>query len=315
MTASAKLGAILFLAAAGARAQDATPPGPKPPDPLAHARLLMSQGQLAPAEAEVRAFLAGDEVSAPGRYLLARLLLAERKPADALQEFTRAARIEPPSSDDLLQVSRAYVLLNGYPDAQKWLERAVALNPANEEAWYSLGRVRYTNQQFTGALDAYAEALKLAPRDVRAENNRGLALDALNRTDDAVAAFRQAISWETPASPQREQPMVNLATVLVRKGDSESALPLLKQAEVIAPDVGSIREPIEEQLGHVYLQQGQLPEASEAFERALALSPKSAALHFLLGQTYRRMGDKAKADEEFKQSAALAGERSTPERN
>ncbi len=315
MHVAAKLGSVLLLAAAVARAQELTPSDPTPPDPLAHARGLMTEGQLAPAEAEVRAFLAGHELSAPGRYLLARLLLAERKPADALQEFTRAAHIEPPSSDDLLQVSRAYVLLNGYPDAQKWLERAVELNPANEEAWYSLGRVRYTNQEFARALEAYSEALKLAPRDVRAENNRGLALDALNRTDEAIAAFQQAIRWETPASPQREQPMVNLATVLVRKGDTGEALPLLKQAEAIAPDLGSIREPIEEQLGHVYLQQGQLPEASAAFERALKISPQSAALHFLLGQTYRRMGDKAKADEQFKQSAALSGSHSSPERN
>lgn len=315
MTAAAKFGVVFLMAAAGARAQDLALSDPATPDPLNHARRLMTEGQFVPAEAEVRAFLAANELSAPGRYLLARLLLAERKPADALQEFTRAAHEEPPSSDDLLQVSRAYVLLNGYPDAQKWLERAVALDPANEEAWYSLGRVRYTNQEFAKALDAYVEALKLAPRDVRAENNRGLALDALNRTDEAMAAFRQAIRWETPTSPQREQPMVNLATVLVRKGDADGALPLLKQAETIAPDLGSIREPIEEQLGHVYLQQGRLPEASAAFEQALRFSPHSAALHFLLGQTYRRMGEKAKADDEFKQSAALAGSHSSPERN
>ncbi len=313
MTPALTLGAALLLTAAGA--QQLTLSDPRLPDPLAHARQLFSQGQLISAEREVRTYLEGDERSAPGRYLLARLLLAEHKPQDALREFTHAAHIEPPNSNDFVDIARAYVLLHGYPEAQKWLERAVASNPANEEAWYSLGRVRYTNQDFAQALDAYGEALKLAPRDVRAENNRGLALDALNRTDDAVAAFRTAISWENADSPQREQPLVNLATVLIRKGDTAEALPLLERARTLAPEVDSIREPIEEQLGQLYLKRDQLPEASAAFERALQLSPPSAALHFLLGQTYRRMGEKAKAEEQFKQSAALAGEHSSPERN
>ena len=150
---------------------------------------------------------------------------------------------------------------------------------------------------------------------MRAENNRGLALDALNRTEEAISAYRLALSWQTAETPQPEQPMVNLATALIRRGDTAEALPLLKQAEGIAPDLKDVREPIEEQLGHLYLQQGQLPEAGAAFERALALSPRSAALHFLLGQTYRRMGLKAKADEQFRQSAEIAGSRSTPDRN
>ncbi len=291
--------------------QELTLSDPKPPDPLRHARELAAEKQLAAADAEVRAYLETDERSAPARYFLARLLLAENKPHDALDEFNHAARIEPPSSGDLLDVARTYVLLDDYPAAQKWLESAVARNPGIEEAWYSLGRVRYTNQQFQRALDAFDRALALEPGDVRAINNKGLALDALNRTEEAIAAYRQALSRQTLESPQAEQPMINLATALIRRGDTAEALPLLQRAEAVAPASPAVRESIEEQLGHLYLRQDRLPEAGTAFERALALSPGSSAVHFLLGQTYRRMGLKEKADEQFRQSAALAGNHST----
>ncbi len=303
-----QFGSVVLLAIG---MQELTLSDVQPPDPLKHARELTAQKQYAAAETELRAYLETDERSAPARYLLARLFLAENKPTDALAEFNHAARIEPPSSADLLDVARAYVLLDDYPDAQKWLESAVARNPANEEAWYSLGRVRYTNQEFQTSLEAFEHALALAPRDVRAENNRGLALDALNRTEEAIAAYRRALSWQTPETPQPEQPMINLATALIRRGDTAEALPLLQRAEAVAPASPAVRESIEEQLGHLYLRQNRLPEAGTAFEQALALSPGSSALHFLLGQTYRRMGLKEKADEQFRQSAALAGSHST----
>ena len=107
--------------------------------------------------------------------------------------------------------------------------------------------------------------------------------------------------------------MINLATVLIQRRQDAEALPLLERAAQVAPRDASIQEPIQEQLGHLYLQQGQLPQAAAAFEHALSLKPHSSALHFLLGQTYRRMGLKAKAEEQFQASAAIAGVHSTSE--
>ena len=213
----------------------------------------------------------------------------------------------------MIQVSRAYVLLSDWNDAARWLQKAIAMDPNDAEAWYNLGRVRYTDQRFTEALDCFHRLLSLEPQSVRAENNIGLSLEALNRTDDAIAAYRQALAWQAGAAAPSEQPMINLATVLVHRGQDAEALPLLERAAQVAPKDPSIQEPIEEQLGHLYLQQAKLPQAAQAFERAVALKPSSSALHFLLGQTYRRMGLKAKADDQFHQSAAIAGVHSTSE--
>ncbi len=283
-------------------------------DPLARARQLLVERHPDQAEAVLREYLGTHELSAPARWLLGDTLVHQNKPKDALAEFTHAARLEPPSSDNLVEVAHAYVLMSGYKEAAHWLQNAVALNPANTEAWYSLGRVQYTDQNFNAAIGSFEHVLALEPHSVRAENNRGLALEALNRTDEAVAAYRNALAWQAGAGAPSEQPMINLATVLIHRAQFTEALPLLIQAEAAAPANPQIREPIEEQLGHLYLQQSRLPEAAAAFERALLLTPNSGPLHFLLGQTYRRMGLKDKSEEQFRLSAAIAGNHSTPEK-
>ncbi len=283
-------------------------------DPLAHARQLLEERHPDQAEAVLREYLSGNELSGPARWLLGDALVHENKPKDALAEFTHAARLQPPDSDNLVEVAHAYVLLSGYKEAAQWLKQAVTLNPANTEAWYSLGRVQYTDQDFNAAIASFEHVLALKPHDVRAENNRGLALEGLNRTDEAIIAYRNALAWQADAPAPSEQPMINLATALIRRGQFSEALPLLVKAEAAAPNNAQVREPIEEQLGHLYLQQSKLPEAAAAFERALALTPNSSPLHFLLGQTYRRMGLKTKSEEQFRLSAAIAGNHSTPEK-
>jgi Flp pilus assembly protein TadD len=64
-------------------------------------------------------------------------------------------------------------------------------------------------------------------------------------------------------------------------------------------------------LGKVYDRTGNLPQAQVHFEHAVALSPHTAAYHFLLGQTYRKTGQTAKAKAQFAEAAALDGAHSS----
>jgi tetratricopeptide (TPR) repeat protein len=282
---------------------------------LASARQLIASGEFKRAEAALRAYLATDEGSASGRYLLAYTLFRLDKPQDSLAEYTHAAKIQKPSAEDLKNVALDYVLLDDYTDADKWMSLSVQMNDKDPDAWYGLGRIRYTRQHFQDAVDCFTKTLALDPASVKAEDNLGLAYEGLNRTDDAIKAYQAALALEaatsSSAKPPSEQPMLNLAIVLIHHGRPEEALPLLTRAIAIAPRDPKIRE----QLGHLYLQQGKLVDAQREFEEAVSLSPESAAMHFLLGQVYRRQGMDEKAREEFARAAVLNGSHSTPEKN
>jgi tetratricopeptide (TPR) repeat protein len=270
---------------------------------------MVADNSFRQAEAVLRSYLAIDPRSADAHKLLAYCLLRQNRPKEALPEYTSAAQIEPPTAEDLKNVAQAYTLLGDDADATRWGTLAVQRGPADPNAWYSLGRIHYTAQRYQAAVKCFRQTLALAPRSVKAENNLGLALEGLNHSDEAVAAYQQAIAWGDADGQLAgmEQPLLNLSIVLIHRDRIDEALPLLKRAARVAP-----KDPkIHEQLGHVYLQKENLSAAAAEFEQAAALDPSNSALHFLLGQTYRRQGLKDKAQQEFARAAAMMGTHSS----
>ena len=255
--------------------------------------------------------LKSDENSAKAHAMLAYCLLRLDDPKGSLAEYTRSAALARPGANDLQNVAKDYALLNDLPDADHWMSLAVKMDPKDPEAWYGLGRIRFTQQRFQDAADCFERALALNPRSVKAENNLGLSYEGLNRTDDATAAYRKAIEWQKGSLHPSEQPLLNLGIVLLHQGKLADAEQLLSQAAAIAPHDAAIRE----QLGHLYLQTRQLPQAQAQFEQAIASSPKNPSLHFLLGRVYRAEGEEEKAKAEFARSESLSGYRATPDLN
>jgi len=278
---------------------------------LQAAQKLMNAGQFEQAASELRVYLQNDQNSATAHSMLAYCMLRMDDPKDSLTEYTRSAAIQRPSSMDLQNVAKDYTLLNDLPDADHWMSLAVQMNPKDPEGWYGLGRIHYTQQRFQDAANCFERALVFAPQSVKAENNLGLSYEGLNRVEDAMAAYRNAIKWQQGDPHPSEQPMLNLGIMLLHQGKLPEAEHLLTEASGIAPRDPNIRE----QLGHLYLQLNQLGKAQEQFEQAIALSPQNPALHFLLGRVYRAEGEDEKAKAEFARSTALSGYHSTPDTN
>lgn len=273
-------------------------------DTLREVQALLDAGKFHQAEGALRTYLVDNDLSAQAHEMLAYALLRENEPADSLKEYTRAAAMERPSASMLERVGQDYVLLGDWADADKWTLRAVQMNPSDADAWYSLGRIRYSEQRFSDALSCFQKVLKLSPKSVKAENNLGLAYEATNQVDAAAAAYRQAIEWQNngPSDQLSEEPLLNLGVVLLHRGDLTGAEPLLTRAAALAP-----KDPrIHEQLGHLYMQKEDYGAAEHQLYQACELDPKSSSLHFLLGQAYRHLGRLEEAKAQFATSARLA---------
>ena len=280
------------------------------PQPLRVGRALIQENRFAEAEKELRAYLLQDGRSGEAHELLAYSLLRQNKPRESLLEYTRAAALEKPSATMLVHVGQAYSLLGDDADADKWTLRAVQMDPKDADAWYGLGRIRYTEQRFADALSCFQRVLTIVPNSVKAENNLGLAYEALNQPDKAAAAYQQAIAWQQagPARERSEQPLLNLGTMLVHQGQLKEAEPLLAEASAIAPTNG----PVHEQLGHLAMQKGDFATAQREFARACELDPGKSSLHFLLGQAYKHLGRRDEAESEFATASRLAHEQAVP---
>ncbi len=296
------LGFALVLGAVPAGAQIGGLPVVTAADPeLTAARAAADGGRWAEAEGRLRQYLGARPGSAEALYLLGATLFHERKAKESLEVYTRAAQVRRPSASDFRMVALDYVLLGDYTDADTWITRAAQENPADGETWYEMGRIRQTDNRFAEAITCFSKALERLPRLVKAEDNMGLSYEGLNRPDDAIKAYRQAIAWQKDDPHPSAQPYLNLGTLLVDRNQGEEALSLLQQAAALTPADPKVHGA----LGKLYVRRGELPMAQAELEKAVAGDPENAGLHFQLGQVYRRLNMGERAAAEMQRAAAL----------
>jgi tetratricopeptide (TPR) repeat protein len=317
--------------------QNPAPNSAQPDTSLVEAKSLLEKGMGKDAEVIVRKHLETHPDSADGHFLLGYVLFREIQtearlettvegvksldvgPADArareekarasLAEFTAGAKYHDPSAFDLKIVALDYVLLGDYVDADKWLTRSVEWNPQDTDAWYYLGRARYNENKFADAVSAFQQCLKLSPGNVKAEDNLGLSYAGLGRNEEASAAYKQAMAWQSQSVSKNPGPHIDLGSLLLDENRPEEAVPYLLQAIEIAPRESRAHE----LLGKAYTRLDKLPEAQTELERAVQLSPQSANLHCMLAPVYRKQGIADKAKAEFDRCAALSGTHAIPE--
>ncbi|MGB7140319.1 MAG: tetratricopeptide repeat protein [Candidatus Acidiferrum sp.] len=295
---------------------------------LAHAKSLLDQGKAADADCAVRDYISthpdsGDAHFLRG-YILFRQIQARSVTMDAghhelykepetpvpgtsfqeatakesLGEFTEGAKYRKPTAFDLQIVALDYVVLGDYADADKWLSYSLQWNPMDPDAWYLLGRTKYSENRFEEAAQSFTQFLKSDPKNVKAEDNLGLSYAALGRNDKAMAAYQNAIAWQADAAAKDPGPFLDLGVLLMDLNRTQEAVFYFIQAVAISP-----KEPRHhEELGQAYFRLDELPKAQAELETAVSLSPQNPRLHYLLGRVYRKEGFMAKAAAEFNRS-------------
>lgn len=275
-------------------------------DPLSEQRALLAQGHLSEADTATEAYLRAHLGSAAGLYLRAEILFREKKPKESLASFTEGAKARRPTAREFGMIASDYILLADFPDADRWFTEATVEDPLEANYWYLLGRTKYKESDYEGAVTSFEHALSLRPHYVEAENNLGLTLSALQRKDYAIKAFQRAIEWQGSTGTDA-QPYFNLGTMLIEMNDLDQGVDLLKKAVALFPSNPSMHE----ELGTGYAAQGKLSLAQNELEMAVSLSPDTASLHFRLGQIYKKQKLPALAKREFATCALLTGTHSS----
>ncbi|HSH86404.1 MAG TPA: tetratricopeptide repeat protein [Methylophilus sp.] len=150
------------------------------------------------------------------------------------------------------------------------------------------------SQQFTGAEQAYAQALKLQPNNVELWFNYAIVLTHLDRPADAEQAYRQAIAL----NPSFFEAHGNLGTLLQKQGRLDEAIGCYQTGLRLQP---------QDARGYFNLataqrDKGQLKEAVGSYERAIALFPNYTDAYNNLGETWRDQGDMTRAVQYYQQA-------------
>ena len=148
--------------------------------------------------------------------------------------------------------------------------------------------------------EAGAEAVPVFPADAMDRYARALGFMDAGEDARAAEAFR-AIAADYP---DYAGPLVNLAILESRAGNTDAGINLLANAVVICDTCA----PAWNQLGILYRRQGRFEEAEAAYLKALAEDPDYALAHYNLGVLYDLYQQQpAPAVEHYERFMALTG--------
>lgn len=268
-------------------------------------------------------------------YNLGTVLLAANRASDARGALTKALALDP----DYLDARRALATLelkqNRGAEALKLAEEQTRRQPKSPAGPTLEGDVLMAQKQFPQAAKAYERAYglgktpQLTIKIHQAMLFAGNAKDAdahvaswlKDHPDDTAMRLYLADSlmarkdyktaaehYELALQKLHDNPVVlnNLAVAYSRIKD-DRALAMAERALKLVPD----NPIVQDTLGWILVEQGQLPRALDILKQAVNKVPKAGSVRYHYGVALARSGKKAQAKEELE--AAIAGKQKFPE--
>jgi tetratricopeptide (TPR) repeat protein len=161
--------------------------------------------------------------------------------------------------------------------AARQLEAAVKLDAGNPLVWLSLAQARLETAQRQPAMEAAAEALRLAPEEPVVA--RALAMFFAQAGEFAKAA-EQELRWARAANGDR-QALERAAGYYLRANQPDPAIMVAREMESKGPSA-----PAQNILAQAYRLKREPAKAVAAFEEAIRLEPAKPALYAELAQLF-----------------------------
>ena len=224
-------------------------------------------------------------------YLLGIVAIDSGRLEDALDHLSRAIELNP--FDPVARIRRGQVRMDqGLAEqAASDFERALALTPEAPAALAGMGRVALHRGEHARAAELFEQALVISPGATRLHQSLAMAYRGLGQVDRArehlalmgegSEPVQDPLLERVQAQSRSPQFYLELALGQAAAGDLDAARRLLITALQLAPNDPTVIE----NYGEVVARQGDLNEASAAFQRLTEVQPDSAHAHFLRGQT------------------------------
>jgi tetratricopeptide (TPR) repeat protein len=132
--------------------------------------------------------------------LRARVRLWLRQHDAALAAYHDALDANPKSFATATRIAYLLAQEGRLAEAENFLERALAIRPDDADAMFNLGFVRHRQEKTEQAIATFRETVRLKPAQDRAWYGMGVALRALGRYDEAIAANAEAARLQ-PMNP------------------------------------------------------------------------------------------------------------------
>lgn len=152
-----------------------------------------------------------------------------------------------------------------HAEAMEYYTAATEKDPGNWRAWSNIGNALLSDERYTEALENFTKAVENGADD-NVRQNRAYTYQKLRMWDEAASDYEQLME----RNPRDFRAVLNLASVLINRGDNEKA--------------------------------------AEYADRAIALNEKSASAYVTKGIALLNLRDRAAARESFERAVALGSD-------
>ena len=181
------------------------------------------------------------------------------------------------------------------------LKHAVAAEPQDPEAHYSLGLKYESLGQTKKAIDEYRKSLSLKPGNDKVLYSLGRLMGQQGKSDQAIEIIKQAVKL----NPKFAQARSLLAAVynqqaiaLMEQGNLDAAREAL-EAGIQAKGDPAVTEALRNNLGCLYVRENKLDQAMGTWQEMLRQNPDVPMAHYNLALIYYTQGDYQAASREF----------------
>ncbi|MGA9507809.1 MAG: carboxypeptidase regulatory-like domain-containing protein [Candidatus Sulfotelmatobacter sp.] len=259
-------------------------------------------GDYAQARSDVRALLAVQDKSHQENAELHHLLAeADEKlgdPLEAVREYQRAAELRP-SETNLFDWGTELMLHHAAEPAIQVFTKGHRSFPRSVRMLDGLGAAWYSNGSYEEAMRNFCEASDLNPDD----SNPYLLMGEMQEAETTPSPeIEERLARFVRLQPRNAWANYYYATSLRKRwsspdqaGDADQVKSLLETAIQLDPKLGVAYL----QLGVLYSEEKNLPQATSALRQAIEVNPQLEKAHYRLAQLYRLEGDTAKAQSEL----------------
>src|ERR1017187_3899532 len=211
--------------------------------------------------------------------------------ASALEEMPDDALL----LEQLASLKQSVGDLAGAESAEK---RSLELLPSTQEGWSKLGYIYVQEQKFEDAAAAFRRAFEEDAQDVWALQNLALSLIKLNRRDEAIGVYRQALAIKPRFGPAWLG-LGQLLETMERKSEAEDCF-----QKALTNRVHRAQELTS--LARFCQSRGWFEAASTNYADAIKLNPSDATLRFEAGQSLGALGRHNDAAQRYAEAAQLS---------
>ncbi|MCM0592295.1 MAG: tetratricopeptide repeat protein [Gloeotrichia echinulata CP02] len=185
-----------------------------------------------------------------------------------------------------------------YTGAIEDFNQALQLEPNNILAYYQRGYARAEIQDYKGAIEDFNQYMQHNPNDVDALDNRGNVYYNLGKYEQAITDLNKAIQ----INPKDSYAYNMRGLAYNEQGKYEKAIADYNKAIELKYDPLSV--PYNNR-GNAYDNLGNYQKAIEDYNQAIRINPNDADAFYNLGNTHSKLGDKQAAVQYFQKAAQL----------